>query len=68
MPSRRESMRYDFSQMGTDNERYKGVMKVGGKRLRDYAFSDLFSLSTFAQNQKCKRNGTIRNSRTAIPS
>jgi hypothetical protein len=28
MSSRRKSMRYDFSQMGTDNGRHKGVMKV----------------------------------------
>ena len=39
MSSRRESMRYDFSQMGTDNERYKGVMKVG---VRKYFFRPRF--------------------------
>jgi len=39
MFSRRESMRYNFSQMGTDNERYKGVMKVG---VRKYFFNPVF--------------------------
>ena len=44
MFSRRESMRYDFSQLGPDNGRYKEVMKVG---VREFFFRPRFQKWTW---------------------